>query len=109
MVAWLLDDMLVDLGCAVVGPADRVEEALAMIETQPIDAAVVDLNLRGRMSYPVADLLAARAIPFVMTTGYARNRLSEPYRVYPYLLKPYHRLAIRDTLLALFAASAKTA
>jgi CheY-like chemotaxis protein len=111
MVAWLLDDMLVDFGCAVVGTADRVEEALAMIEGRPIDAVVLDVNLRGQMSYPVADVLAARGVPFVLTTGYARDRLLEPYRKYPYLLKPYHRQAMRDALLGLLTPtpSAKAA
>ena len=109
MVAWLLDDMLVEFGCVVVGSADRVDEALAMIEAQPIDAAVLDVNLRGQMSYPVADVLAARGVPFVFTTGYARARLLEAYRHYPYLLKPYHRLAMRDALLGLLPSSAKAA
>src|ERR1700722_14479694 len=85
MVAWLLDDMLADFGCAIVGAADRIEEALAMIEEQSIDVAALGLNLRGRMSYPVADALVARGIPFVFTTGYARDRLLDAYRAYPYL------------------------
>jgi CheY-like chemotaxis protein len=109
MVAWLLDDMLVDFGCVVVGAADRLDEALAMIEDQPIDAVVLDVNLRGQMSYPVADALAARGVPFVFTTGYARDRLLEPYRACPYLLKPYHRLAMREALLGLLQPAAKAA
>jgi CheY-like chemotaxis protein len=109
MVTWLLDDMLVDFGCVVVGAADRLDEALAMIGEQPIDAVVLDVNLRGQMSYPVADALVARSIPFVFTTGYSRDRLLEPYRGYPYLLKPYHRLAMRDALLGLLSPSAKAA
>jgi CheY-like chemotaxis protein len=109
MVAWLLDDMLVAFGCVVVGCADRVQEALAIIEGQQVDAAVLDLNLSGTMSYPVADELLARGIPFIFTTGYPRNRLLEAYRGYPYLLKPYHRSAMRHALLALFPPSAKAA
>jgi CheY-like chemotaxis protein len=109
MVAWLLDDMLVAFGCTVVGAADRVEEALAMVAERPIDAAVLDLNLRGQMSYPVADALVARGVPFLFTTGYDRSRLLEAYRIYPYLLKPYHRLAIRDALLCLLAPTARAA
>lgn len=109
MVAWLLDDMLSALGCTIVGAADRIEEGLAMIAVQSIDAAVLDLNLRGCMSYPVADALVASGIPFVFTTGYARNRLLDAYRNYPYLLKPYHRSAIRDALLDLFRPTANAA
>lgn len=105
MVAWLLQDILVDFGCTVVGPADCVEQALSMIEAQSVDLAVLDLNLRGQMSYPVADALAARNAPFVFTTGYARNRLMESYRHHPYLLKPYHRSAMRDALLDLLASA----
>lgn len=109
MVAWLLNDMLVDFGCTVVGSADRIAEALALIEAQPIDAVVLDLNLRGQMSYPIADLLAARGVPFVFTTGYPRDRLLEAYRTCPYLLKPYHRSAIREVLLDLLSPTAKAA
>lgn len=90
IVALLLHDMLVELGCLVIGPAASVDEALVMIETQPLDAAVLDVNLSGQMSYPVADALIARNVPFVLSTGYASNRLQEGYRTLPTLQKPYH-------------------
>jgi CheY-like chemotaxis protein len=109
MVAWMLDDILVAFGCTVVGTADRIAEAIEMIETTRIDAVMLDVNLRGEMSYPIADMLAARGIPFILTTGYARDRLLEAYRGYPYLLKPYHRSAMRDALLDLFAPHAQAA
>jgi CheY-like chemotaxis protein len=110
MVAWLIEDMLVELGCGVVGPADCVEDALALMKTQPaLDAAVLDVNLRGRMVYPVAEVLAAQAVPFIFTSGYARDRLLEPYRGRPYLQKPYHRVALRDMLVGILKLSASLA
>src|SRR6202171_5551025 len=73
LVAWLIEDMLADLGCAVIGPASSVNQALAMIDAEAVDAAVLDLNLNGQMSYPVADALAARGVPFVISTGYDKT------------------------------------
>ena len=64
IVAWLIEDMLAELGCTVVGPATRVDEALKMIEIAAIDLAVVDVNLNGQRSYPVVDALAERGVPF---------------------------------------------
>ena len=49
----------------MVGPAARVDQALAMIKAEAIDAAVLDVNLNGQTSYPVADALATRGVPFV--------------------------------------------
>ena len=103
LVAWLLQDMLADLGCAVVGPAARVAQALAIIDSQTFDAAVLDVNLNGQTSYAVADALAARGVPFVFSTGYAKDRLAEPYRSLTVLQKPFHGDelgAALETLLA---------
>ena len=101
MVAWLLEDMLADLGCAVVGPAARVNQALAMIDAEAIDVAVLDVNLNGQMSYPIADALAARGVPFVFSTGYDKDRLLDGYRTFPVLQKPFHRSELGDTLAKL--------
>jgi CheY-like chemotaxis protein len=90
IVAWLLEDMLVDLGCVVVGPAASVNQAVATIDAQAFDAALLDVNLNGQMSYPVADALIARGLPFVFSTGYDKDRLLERYRTFPVLQKPYH-------------------
>jgi DNA-binding NtrC family response regulator len=101
IVAWLLEDMLTDLGCAVIGPAGSVKQALAMIEAEAIDAAVLDVNLNGEMSYPIADALAARGVPFVFVTGYDKGRILDGYRVFPVLQKPFHRSELSDILAKL--------
>jgi DNA-binding response OmpR family regulator len=67
-------------GCEVVGPVATVEAALALIVAGgPIDGAVLDINLRGELAYPVADALRARRVPFVFTTGYDEQVVAEPY------------------------------
>ena len=101
MVAWLLEDMLADLGCAVVGPAARVNQALAMLDAEAIDAAVLDVNLNGQMSYPIADALAARGVPFVFSTGYNKDSLPNSYQSFLVLQKPFDRLKLGDTLAKL--------
>ncbi len=101
LVVWLLEDMLADLGCAVVGPASSVNQALAMINAESIDAAVLDVNLNGQMSYPIADTLAARGVPFVFSTGYDKDMLLGGYRTFPVLQKPFHRSELSDTLAKL--------
>ena len=79
-MAWLLKDMLVDLGCSVVGPAADVNQALAMIDAQSIDVAVLDVNLRGQMSYPIAlkpdskERLAAPIVRRVATRDRSERR-----------------------------------
>src|SRR5450755_3793242 len=75
IVAWLLQDMLADLGCVVVGPAASINEALVMIDAEAFDVAVLDVNLNGKMSYPIADVLASRGVPFLFSTGYDKDRL----------------------------------
>jgi CheY-like chemotaxis protein len=98
IVSWLLEDMLADLGCAVVGPAACVKEALAMIDGEAIDAAVLDVNLDGQPSYAIADALAASGVPFVFSTGYAPNSLLDGYRAIPTLQKPFHASELADAL-----------
>ena len=103
MVAWGMQDMLTQLGCAVVGPASRVDQALGMIEAETFDAVVLDINLNGEKSYPVADALAARSIPFVFATAYDVSRLPIEYSGSPVLQKPFERAKLGDTLGKLLA------
>ena len=98
IVAWALEDMLSGLGCAVVGPAARVNQALTMIEAEAFDAAVVDVNLDGEKSYPVVDALTARGVPFVFSTGYGKAGIKAEYGAFPVLQKPYASSKLGDAL-----------
>jgi CheY-like chemotaxis protein len=65
---------------------------------ESVDAAVLDINLNGQTSYQVADALAARGLPFVFSTGYAKDRLSKDYGDVPVLQKPFHRFELGQAL-----------
>jgi CheY-like chemotaxis protein len=101
LVGWLLEDMLADLGCTVVGPAARVTQALEMVSAGAIDAAVLDVNLDGQSTYPIADALAARGVPFAFSTGYDKNGLRNSHLTAPVLQKPFHLAELADILAKL--------
>ena len=72
-----------------ISAAATVKQALALINAQAFDAAMLDLNLNGDRSFPVADALARRGVPFVFSTGYGADGLTDSYRDRPLLRKPY--------------------
>jgi CheY-like chemotaxis protein len=92
LVAMNIEDMLLDLGHEVAGLASRLTPALALAAEAEIDAAVLDVNLAGEQSFPVADLLDKRGIPFLFATGYGLGGIEERYRGRTVLQKPF-RLA----------------
>lgn len=69
LIAMMLEDILDDLGCAVIGPALDVGEAEALAREAAIDAAILDVNLGDGTSHSVAELLCERHIPFVVASG----------------------------------------
>ncbi len=90
MIAMLVEDMLADLGCAVVGPAHGLDAALALAAgEETIDAAVLDVNLSGRPVFPVADALRARGVPTIFATGYGESGLREADAGATVLQKPF--------------------
>jgi CheY-like chemotaxis protein len=98
-----IEDVLAELGCGSVRAAANVDQALSLIDSQVFDAAMVDVNLDGRKSYPVADALAARGVPFVFSTGYSQESLDEGYRDRPVLGKPYHQAQLVEVLTGLLS------
>lgn len=89
MIAREVADELARGGASVVGPVPNVEEALALLSDARIDVALLDINLAGRPSFPVADALKTRAIPFMFTSGYAPNSIPEAYRSVRLVEKPF--------------------
>lgn len=98
LIALLLEDMLVDLGHTVIGPVARLNKALEIAQGEALDVAILDVNINGGDTYPVAEALAARDIPFVFSTGYGKSTLCAPYRDRPILQKPFQQ----DDLKKLF-------
>jgi CheY-like chemotaxis protein len=98
MIAMLVEDMLDELGHELVSVASRLDEALAAAGTASVDVAILDLNLGGVLSYPVAEVLAERGIPFVFATGYGGGGLKEAYADRPTLHKPFVRQALGDAI-----------
>jgi CheY-like chemotaxis protein len=100
---FLAEDMTKALsarGAEVLGPVGNVDAALALIrEAGRIDGAVLDINLRGEMAYPVADLLLARGIPFVFVTGYDQEAIPPPYAAVRRCEKPVPLSRLLQALL----------
>ncbi|CAA9416239.1 MAG: hypothetical protein AVDCRST_MAG15-1908 [uncultured Rubellimicrobium sp.] len=89
IVAMLIEDILSDQGATIVGPAARVAKALELVAEGPLDGAVLDVNLAGEMTTPVAEELRRRGIPFAFATGYGAAGLPEGFAGQPLLQKPF--------------------
>ena len=89
LLALNIDDMLTELGYSVAGTATRIETALLLAANREFEIAVLDINLAGSNTFPVADILRARGIPFVFTSGYGPGGLVDGYREAHLLTKPF--------------------
>ncbi|WP_233236370.1 response regulator [Bordetella sp. LUAb4] len=91
LVALTVVELLEDAGAEVIGPYSNAQEAVAMVTSgaMEIDAGILDVNLDGETSFPVADALAARQIFFIFATGYGGSVLGDPYQNYPRCQKPF--------------------
>ncbi len=97
IIAIMLEEMLVQLGAEVIGPAPSLVAGLALARMETIDAAVLDVNLRSDRIDPVADLLRCRRIPFVFTTGYGASAAGAGGHE-PVIEKPYTREKLESAL-----------
>lgn len=104
LVAMELESLITDQGCAVVGPASTVDRALALIEQERPDAAILDVNLDGTTAAPVAAALRARHVPFVLATGYGAGQELQPeLRGVPRVAKPVDHDHLVRTLAGVLA------
>jgi PAS domain S-box-containing protein len=102
LVAMMMKDILSELGFVVIGPFSRLPEAMVAAVHEEIDAGIIDVNLGGEFVYPVADVLAARKIPFVFVTGYGVESIDSRFGDVPIVKKPVQR----QVLQGIFAPTA---
>jgi CheY-like chemotaxis protein len=105
MIAMLIEDMLDEFGCQLVGPATNVPRALDLIGKEQVEVAVLDLNLDGQDTYAIADALQQKGVPFIFATGYGSAGLRKEYGNRPVLQKPFQ---IKDLETALAQALASS-
>ena len=99
MIAMLLEDMLADLGCLVVGPAYAINEAMEFAASaEAIDVAILDVNLAGKPVFEVADALRARKVPLIFSTGYGEHGLRSEDKGSPVLGKPFRAEELASAL-----------
>jgi CheY-like chemotaxis protein len=91
MVTMLLQDFLEDMGCEVVGVASRLKEALEKIDSLTFDVAILDVNLNGQQTLPVAQALLTGGRAIVFATGYAATTVPPEFRAVPILQKPFQQ------------------
>lgn len=91
MVAASLVEALTYADAQVVGVIDNLTDAIAFAADRhrEIDIAMLDVDLSGVMSYPIADLLARNGVPFIFTTGYDVASMHADYRAFPIYMKPF--------------------
>jgi two-component SAPR family response regulator len=98
LIAMFLERELLRFGCTVVGPAGTVGAALKLICDPGLNGALLDVNLRGELVYPVADALVARGVPFVFVSGYATATIDSRFDAIQVLPKPLDTVSIRHAV-----------
>ena len=100
LILMLLEEHLLDLGCRIVATASRLDTALVQARSAPVNMAILDVNLAGRLSYPVAMILIERHIPFIFATGYGAPAVPSEMQNVPILAKPFFREQLAKMLVS---------
>lgn len=106
LVLMMLENMLRELGCQIVGPVATVDAALDAITRGGFDGALLDMNLHGGRITPAVEVLVARGLPFLLCTGYGRNACEDAVlRDAPRLTKPFRLDDLRTAMIATFLSA----
>jgi CheY-like chemotaxis protein len=97
LILMMIEDMLCDLGCGSIVTAASTKQALAEIETHAFDIAMLDSNLNGESSDPIADALAVRGVPFFFATGHKNGGAGSSYPDRLVLKKPFNLADVQKT------------
>ena len=98
LITMLLEDILDELGCRVVGSAVNLRQAQDLVDTTIADAAILDVNLGGDPVFPIAERLAERNIPIIFASGYGASGLPDRWQGYSTLPKPFTAEQVESTL-----------
>jgi CheY-like chemotaxis protein len=104
VVAPFTADLLAELGCTVVGPAPNMATARELVEEEDFDAAIMDIHIRGERVFPLCEALAAKRVPFLLTSGYADWQVPDKWEDRPRLQKPYTIEQVEQALSKLLPA-----
>ena len=100
MISMLLEDMVLDCGGEIVGPVAKFDDALELAHQAEFGVAVLDLNLNGTLSYPIAEVIRERGIPVIFATGYGADGLLDRFRDCPTLQKPFSQQDFAEAVAA---------
>jgi CheY-like chemotaxis protein len=100
LVAMMLEDMLDTIGYRVAGVASNIEQAQQTIVDTAFDVVVLDVNLKGALSFGIAEKLRAMGVPFVLSTGYGQMGVPPAYRDAPIIAKPFRVADLQQALEA---------
>jgi CheY-like chemotaxis protein len=98
MVAMMIEDMLEDLGHKVIATSGRMPDASKLVSDASADLAILDVNLNGEETYPLADSLAARRIPLIFATGYGNSGIKAEWSGVPVLQKPFQSRELAEAI-----------
>jgi CheY-like chemotaxis protein len=105
LIVMMIEEMLSDLGCESVITASSVDQALAKIKAHAFDVAMLDSNLDGHSSDPIAEALAARGVPFFFVTGQKSGGMGRGYPDRPVLMKPFNFESLDAGFRQMFTAT----
>lgn len=100
LLAVMLEEILTDQECVIVGSYARVPEALVPAAEEQIDLAILDVNVAGEKVFPVAEMLDGRGIPFILLTGYGDIAVPADRPHWQAYSKPYKAGLLIDALVA---------
>jgi CheY-like chemotaxis protein len=98
MVAMMIEDMLTDLGHQVVATSGNLSNASKLVLNANADLAILDVNLNGEETYPIAASLASRKIPFIFATGYGSSGIKSEWSGVPVLQKPFQARELAEAI-----------
>ena len=105
LVAMLIEDMLDEIGYSLAGHASSVTEGVNLAQRVDAEVCILDVNIAGVSVFPIAEVLAARGIPFLFSTGYGAAGIPPRWAGYTVISKPFDISTMAQALQALVERS----